>query len=92
VFHFLTEAQARRDYVQVLERALLPDGQAIIATFGIGGPTKCSGLETVQYDAAALGAILGEGFRLVESVHETHLTPRGATQLFGYHRFARRRQ
>lgn len=92
VFHFLTEAQARRDYVQVLERALLPDGQAIIATFGIGGPTKCSGLETVQYDTAALGAILGEGFRLVESLHETHITPRGATQLFGYHRFARRRQ
>jgi hypothetical protein len=88
----LTDAQARRDYVRTLERALLPDGQVIIAAFGIGGPTKCSGLETVQYDAAALGAILGEGFRLVDSLHQTHVTPRGATQLFGYQRFARRRQ
>lgn len=90
VFHFLTDAQARRRYVDVLERALLPDGQVIIAAFGIGGPAKCSGLEIVQYEAAALGFVLGEGFRLVDTVHETHLTPRGATQLFGYHRFARR--
>jgi SAM-dependent methyltransferase len=92
VFHFLTEAQARRDYVDVLERTLLPDGQVIIAAFGIGGPTRCSGLEVVQYDAAALGVILGEGFHLVDTLQEIHLTPRGASQLFGYHRFARRQR
>ena len=91
VFHFLTEESARRRYLRSLEQALLPDGQAIIAAFGIGGPTKCSGLDVVQYDTASLEAALGDSFRLVETIDETHLTPRGDTQRFGYYRFERTR-
>jgi SAM-dependent methyltransferase len=89
VFHFLTDDRGRAAYLQSLDRALLPDGQLIVAAFGIGGPTKCSGLDVMRYDAASLGAVLGDGYRLVETATETHLTPAGKAQLFGYHRFAR---
>jgi SAM-dependent methyltransferase len=91
VFHFLTEETQRQAYLRSLNEALLPDGQVIIAAFGQGGPTKCSGLDVVRYNPVSLGAVLGDGFRLVEAVSETHLTPAGKTQRFEYHHFARRR-
>ncbi len=89
VFHFLTEAEARRGYLESLQRALLPDGQVVIAAFGLDGPSQCSGLDVARYDAASLAAALGEAFALLESVEETHLTPAGTPQRFGFHRFAR---
>ena len=90
VFHFLTHAADRVKYRQVLESALLPRGQVIIATFAKGGPEKCSGLDIVQYDAASLGAELGPGFELLETREEIHHTPRATDQLFTYFRLRRR--
>jgi SAM-dependent methyltransferase len=88
-FHFLTDKADRQKYVQTLKRTLTPDGHVIIATFAIDGPLKCSGLEVMRYDASAIAAELGEGFRLLEQVDETHTTPWGAEQEFSYFRFAR---
>lgn len=89
VFHFLTDEASRLGYRLSLERALLPGGRVIIAAFGIGGPTRCSNLVVVNHDAASIGAALGDGFQWIESVDETHVTPRGNSQLFGYHQFVR---
>jgi len=88
-FHFLTSGKARRQYVDVLRRSLQPGGQLIIATFAPDGPQRCSGLEIVRYDADSLSRVLGSSFRLLESRRETHLTPQGREQRFGFHRFAR---
>ena len=52
------------------------------------GPLKCSGLDTCRYDASTIGAELGEEFRLVEQVNETHVTPWKTEQRFIYFRFA----
>ena len=89
VFHFLTAAEDRRKYVEVLRRGLAIGGQLVIAAFAIGGPVKCSGLDIVQYDAAKMTAELGAGFRLLEEQGELHATPSGKEQLFGYFRFQR---
>jgi SAM-dependent methyltransferase len=86
-FHFLTDPRDRERYVGVLRSALRPGGQAIIAAFAPDGPERCSGLEIVRYDADALGAILGDAFRLVEERRETHRTPLGREQRFGFFRF-----
>lgn len=86
VFHFLTAADDRRRYVEVLRRTLVSGGHVIIAAFALGGPTLCSGLEIVQYDAAKLMAELGPNFRLEEQQTETHLTPAGKEQSFGFFR------
>ena len=59
-------------------------GHLIIMTFAINGPIKCSGLDIVQYDAKKLMAELGPGFELIESGHETHITPAGKQQKFAY--------
>ena len=89
VFHFLTEEDDRRAYLDVLNRALKPDGHVVIATFSLDGPEKCSGLPVRRYSPAMLEAELGESFVLRETASEDHVTPKGARQKFTYCRFTR---
>jgi len=84
VFHFLTTPEQRVAYVRQVTRAVKPGGHVIVSTFGPEGPTKCSGLEVVRYDAESLHGEFGERFRLVESSKELHQTPFGTTQQFLY--------
>jgi 2-polyprenyl-3-methyl-5-hydroxy-6-metoxy-1,4-benzoquinol methylase len=84
VFHFLTEQEQRTAYVRQVSRSVRSGGYVIVATFGPEGPTKCSGLDVVRYNADSLHDEFGAGFRLVESSKEIHQTPFGTTQQFLY--------
>lgn len=82
VFHFLTVEEHRAAYVRQVAHAVKPGGHAIVSTFGPEGPTKCSGLDVIRYDAESLHHQFGVRFRLVESSQELHRTPFGTTQQF----------
>jgi 2-polyprenyl-3-methyl-5-hydroxy-6-metoxy-1,4-benzoquinol methylase len=84
VFHFLTARQQRVAYIHQVTHSVRPGGHVILSTFGPKGPTKCSGLDVVRYDADSLQSELGSRFRLVESSKELHITPSGPTQQFLY--------
>jgi 2-polyprenyl-3-methyl-5-hydroxy-6-metoxy-1,4-benzoquinol methylase len=84
VFHFLTQAEQRRDYVSTVTSAVEAAGHVIVSTFGPEGPTRCSGFDVVRYDSDSLQAEFGPRFRLVESVTELHRTPVGTTQQLLY--------
>jgi len=84
VFHFLTAPEQRIAYVRQVARSVKPGGYVIVSTFGPEGPTKCSGLDVVRYEAGSLHGEFGERFRLVESSQELHHTPFGTTQQFLY--------
>lgn len=84
VFHFLTDPGQRRAYVQQVLHAVKPSGHVIVATFGPEGPTQCSGLEVVRYDADSLHDQFGAAFQLVEHRVEDHTTPAGSRQQFVY--------
>jgi 2-polyprenyl-3-methyl-5-hydroxy-6-metoxy-1,4-benzoquinol methylase len=84
VFHFLTAMDQRVAYVRQVARAVKPGGHVLVSTFGPEGPTKCSGLEVVRYDAESLHAEFGVRFRLLDSIKELHNTPFGTTQQFLY--------
>jgi SAM-dependent methyltransferase len=88
-FHFLTSRDDQEAYRQVLVRGLEPGGHLIIVTFAIDGPTRCSGLDCVQYSPESLGAFLGPEFALLRSVNEAHPTPSGGSQDFVYSWFQR---
>ena len=88
-FHFLTEAGDQQRYVSVLEEALEPGGQAIIATFSPQGPKKCSGLDIVRFDAQKIRKTLGAAFRLLEQQESLHVTPGGKEQRFNCFRIRR---
>lgn len=87
VFHSLTEPADRAAYRASLFRCVASGGQVIIATFGLEGPRRCSGLDVVRYSPESLAAELGPGLTLVESEAELHRTPKGALQAFNYCRF-----
>jgi SAM-dependent methyltransferase len=84
VFHFLTNEQDRRAYVERVAYSMKPGGHVIVATFGPDGPTKCSGLDVMRYDGDSLHAQFGTHFRLLRSLTEVHKTPWGADQQFVY--------
>jgi SAM-dependent methyltransferase len=90
VFHFLTEPEERAAYARVLGEALAPGGVAVIATFALDGPEKCSGLPVRRYSAETLAEELGGVLELVESRREMHATPAGAVQSFVFCSFRRR--
>lgn len=89
VFHFLTAPEARAGYCAHLRETLKIGGSAIIATFALDGPERCSGLPVCRYSPLTLAQEIGEGFTLVESLAHAHRTPWGAAQSFQYSRFVR---
>lgn len=89
VFHFLTDTQDRRAYVEQLRRSLAADGHVLLATFALDGPEQCSHLPVVRYDEGGLQAELGRDFVLIRSQKVMHETPAGKRQAFLYCHFTR---
>lgn len=84
VFHFLTDEEARQQYVEQVYKSLKPGGKVIISTFGPDGPLMCSGLPIVRYSHDSLHDEFGAAFTLLEHGEEDHLTPDGSVQKFVY--------
>lgn len=84
VFHFLTDENDRRKYVELVMRSLKRGGHIIVASFSLVGPQKCSGLDVMRYSPESMHDEFGNAFELVESIGETHNTPFGTTQDFVY--------
>jgi 2-polyprenyl-3-methyl-5-hydroxy-6-metoxy-1,4-benzoquinol methylase len=82
VFHFITNPDDRKHYMELLNRSLPIGGHFVVGTFAKGGPEKCSGLAICQYDDAAMQAELGPLFEPVKCSHYLHTTPTGRPQQF----------
>jgi SAM-dependent methyltransferase len=89
VFHFLVGPAERHRYLAAMTAALRPGGQAMLGTFASGGPERCSGLAVARHEPETLAAEVGPRFRLVESLHEDHLTPAATLQGFQSSRLVR---
>lgn len=89
-FHFMVTDADRSAYLIRLRQALALGGHAIIATFALDGPERCSGLPVMRYDSARLADSLGPEFILVSSRPHLHHTPWGARQSFQFSVFRRR--
>jgi ubiquinone/menaquinone biosynthesis C-methylase UbiE len=84
VFHFLIDESDQDAYLDSLRKALRRGGHAILVTFGLEGPPRCSGLSVQRYDAASLSRRFGGDFALVRSLERRHTTPSGDEQPFTY--------
>lgn len=84
VFHFLTDVKDQAAYIAALEAATRPGSLAIISTFALNGPERCSGLLVQRYSPASLAARIGSNFQLVSQANEAHTTPGGNVQQFTY--------
>jgi hypothetical protein len=83
-FHFLTEPQQRARYIELLKNTIPIGRHAIIATFALDGPDKCSGLPVRRYDGPAMARELGSAFEWLKTLPEAHQTPWGMSQSFQY--------
>ncbi|MBR1161593.1 class I SAM-dependent methyltransferase [Bradyrhizobium elkanii] len=83
-FHFLVEEPDRAAYLDRLHRGVKAGGHAVIGTFALDGPEKCSGLPVQRYDPATLSGTIGPAFELIAHEAHRHVTPWGATQSFQF--------
>jgi SAM-dependent methyltransferase len=83
-FHFLVEESDRAAYLERLHRGVKPGGHAVIGTFALDGPEKCSGLPVQRYDPVTLSRTVGPAFELIAHEAHRHVTPWGATQSFQF--------
>ena len=89
VFHFLTAPGDRAAYRRLLTQSVSVGGHAVIGSFALDGPEKCSGLEVRRYDGPKLALELGPQFSLLKSASEIHVTPWGKQQSFQFSLFKR---
>lgn len=90
VLHFLTAETDRAAYLTCLRQGVCLGGLAVIGSFDLDGPEKCSNLPVQRYSPASLAALLGDGFQPLDSRAETHKTPWGSEQKFQFSSFLRR--
>jgi SAM-dependent methyltransferase len=88
-FHFLNAPEEQAAYVGCLRQALKPGGHAIIGTFALDGPEKCSGLPVTRHSAKTIGELLGPDFKLVDNRRHQHATPWQSVQNFQFSTFVR---
>jgi SAM-dependent methyltransferase len=81
-YHFLTDPDDQKRYWQLVRESVAAGGVVIIATFAEDGPESCSGLPVTRYSHDALRAAMGDGFEVLGTQREEHVTPTGATQSF----------
>ena len=89
-FHFLVEERDRSAYLDRMIDGVAAGGHAIIGTFALDGPEKCSGLPVRRYDPASLAETVGESFELIAHEPHRHLTPWNTTQSFQFSVLRRR--
>ncbi len=82
VFHFLTTAEDRRQYLRTLDSATEPGAIAVFGCFAPDGPLKCSGLPVARYSSLDLADHLGTQWTLISHAREEHVTPADAIQPF----------
>lgn len=88
-FHFLTDGDKQRAYIERLKRGLRVGGHFIIGTFAPDGPERCSGLPVARHSPETLSRLLGPAFVLIDSRRHDHATPGGAVQRFQFATFRR---
>lgn len=89
VFHSLTHAEERQQYVESLEEALRPGGRLVITTFGPDGPQEYGGVPVRRYSARSLPEELGSQFELADYSLSMHQAPSGDIQQYLHCHFRR---
>jgi len=88
-FHFITNEDDIKKYVDIISGAIIKGGHLVISTFAITGPEKCSNLQVSQYSSSGLAQVFNENFKLIRVVNEVHTSPYNTKQDFIFCLFAR---
>lgn len=86
-FHFLSTENEINKYIDIAYRSLKEEGIAVIGTFSLKGPLKCSGIEVMRYSEQSMADRLHPRFKKIECLSVDHITPAESRQNFTYCRF-----
>jgi 2-polyprenyl-3-methyl-5-hydroxy-6-metoxy-1,4-benzoquinol methylase len=89
-FHFLTEEEEVKSYVNILKKSIKQGGILVIGTFSEEGPKKCSGIEIKQYAEMTMSDVFAEFFEKIDCINTEHTTPFDSTQNFIFCSFKRK--
>lgn len=81
-FHFITNKDDIKKYVDIVSNAIKIGGHLVISTFSLTGPEKCSNLQVSQYSSYTLDMVFNENFKMLRQFDEVHTSPYGTTQDF----------
>jgi 2-polyprenyl-3-methyl-5-hydroxy-6-metoxy-1,4-benzoquinol methylase len=90
VFHFLTDDNSIKKYINVIEKAINTNGYFLLGTFSENGPLKCSGLNIKQYSENSMKNTFQYGFKAIKCFTEAHTTPFNTIQNFQFCGFVRK--
>jgi len=88
-FHFLTTASDQDAYRRALREGTIAGSTAIVGTFSINGPIKCSGTAIQQHDEVSLAETFAADWSPVSTSIVHHTTPSGGGQEFVFGVFER---
>jgi 2-polyprenyl-3-methyl-5-hydroxy-6-metoxy-1,4-benzoquinol methylase len=83
-FHFLTDDEEIKRYIDIAKRAIKHGGNLIVGTFAEDGPDRCSGIRIKKYSSTDLIQLFSDEFDLVKGFNEKHNTPFNTTQNFTF--------
>lgn len=81
-FHFLTEEEDIRHYVQNVQQNVRPNGYMVLGTFSENGPDQCSGLPIRKYSESSMTERLKGIFEKLKCLTIDHVTPTNKIQNF----------
>lgn len=81
-FHFLTNEDEVKHYVETVRNSFTPNGILVIGTFSEHGPKKCSGIDIKQYSANTLIKLFSSEFEQLNCFTVEHQTPFNTIQQF----------
>ncbi|MCF8429019.1 MAG: class I SAM-dependent methyltransferase [Bacteroidia bacterium] len=81
-FHFLTHENEIINYLNTVQKSILPTGILVIGTFSESGPKKCSGIDIKQYSETSMTKKLNQFFEKIKCITVDHKTPFETTQNF----------
>jgi trans-aconitate methyltransferase len=90
VFHFLTQPEDIKLYVEKAANGIKSGGVLIVGTFSENGPLKCSGLAITQYSEAKFETIFQPEFSKVTCFTKNHQTPFDTVQHFIFCEFKKK--
>jgi SAM-dependent methyltransferase len=89
-FHFLTDENDIKSYINSAVKGVRLSGVMIIGTFSTNGPFKCSGIDIKQYSENSMENCFIENFEKLKCKTFDHSTPFNTTQNFVFCSFKRK--
>lgn len=84
VFHFLTDENSIKKYIQIIENSVTKNGHFLLGTFSENGPLKCSGLNIKQYSEEQMKVTFENSFKAIKCFTDVHKTPFDTIQNFQF--------